>query len=267
MLKDKKFLLTTILAIIGLIIPFAPKIFDNADRNLTIETIKQTDLSPTNAGLMTNLDVYYSNTKVTEPYLTEIKIINKGKESITKSDFETPIEIELKKDQKIINATVTQLNPKDINPSLLVSQNVISLSPTLFNSEDYITIQILSDHGMPILTPHGRIKNIKAISLTTQKNKKNDYVSIVFFIIISIFFLIPISAATTQILDDMIFRRRVIVLFMIMCLLGAEISIIKLMEELDIDSFWYFAITFIVMIIISYPLGQILNKDKKVDSN
>ncbi|MBY0358154.1 MAG: hypothetical protein K2W82_09150 [Candidatus Obscuribacterales bacterium] len=119
------------------------------------------------------LKVMFGDKPLQSAYLLHISILNDGNQPIAKSDYQSPVRIELNADAKICEADVIETWPADMDRTLssdvtvnlikTVSDSWLELEPVLLNSRDEIVLQLLVENYDNHLTVSQRITGIKRV--------------------------------------------------------------------------------------------------------
>nr|WP_321239338.1 hypothetical protein [uncultured Tolumonas sp.] len=262
MFKDKKFLITIILAIIPIVAPNMWDYFASKNKDLSFEMLSQLNLSPSIEGdvSLSDIKVSIAGKNIESPYVSYIKIENKSRSSISKSDYESPLIIEVSKDQKIIRSSIVDKQPGDIDTEIKYDANKITLSPSLLNPGDNMFIQILTENGTPKLTVHGRINGVNKLEITKSDNNQINLPRTLTLFFTILLLSIPTTTSVINFFTNKPTHKMVNGFQTIASIFGIEILSIFLSNELYLNGFQYFLLIILVYIIISMPLGYFLNK-------
>lgn len=166
--------LGTIVTVIGLIFTFWIWNNDQNSHSLKMEIISVTALQPTDLGNVSalNLKIMIDDQEIKTPYLTVLKITNNGSKPIMITDFESPIEFKVSEEVKIRKFRINETTPRDLNPNISLHNNVCYINPLLLNSNDSITISLLTSEQVPVFQkPRIRIANIPSIEFAHDNGK------------------------------------------------------------------------------------------------
>jgi hypothetical protein len=118
-------------------------------------------------GSQFQLSVNYGDVALGHPRILILRLANSGNKTVAKSDFETPIGLNLG-ECKIIALDIPFSSPSDLNPTInQVSEGVIQIEPLLLNKRDLVEIQILIDGAPSKVEALGRIHGVKRIEQQT----------------------------------------------------------------------------------------------------
>lgn len=262
MFKDAKFVITTILAIAAILVPILWNYILPGNKELSFELLSQLNLSPsieTDINL-SDLKVSIDGQNVESPYVSYIKIENNGKTSISKSDYEAPLIIEVSENQKIIRSTIVSKNPNDIDTEISYNEKNITISPSLLNPSDNIFIQILTENGEPKFGVHGRINGVKNLELTRSNSNEIDWSRVMVLLLTTLLLSIPTTISIINYFIERPTHKIVNGLQNMASFIGIELLSISLMSELNLNGINSLLLIFLSFISISTPLGYYLNK-------
>ncbi len=95
-------------------------------------------------------------------------ISNSGEIPIKASDFEGNIILNFEKDIEIFDLSLDDKSPTTLNAVVVKSSGGFSIKPTLFNSNDLITINAYVNKEMKQVQIQGRIKGVKNIKFHNE---------------------------------------------------------------------------------------------------
>jgi tetratricopeptide (TPR) repeat protein len=125
-------------------------------------------------GKIDNLSLQYKNKTVENPYYTVIKLKNSGSSPIKTNDFESNIQIKFNEKVTIFETSILDRQPKELDTNISIVNSNILIKPTLFNSDDYITIGILSSLPSERPVVNARIIGIKSIKESVLNNEEKS---------------------------------------------------------------------------------------------
>jgi hypothetical protein len=162
---DWKFWLTTALTLLGIVVMAALWQLDRSQARpaITLSVLSTSGLSagaePTAIeGVVLSVD----GKAVVEPFVSVIRLENKGSRPIQSSDFETPISIATTPTE-VVKAAVKFTVPPDLRPDIRVDGGKLILRPLLLNPGDSVTVSLLTSGGSPAFSPAGRIAGVQSI--------------------------------------------------------------------------------------------------------
>lgn len=126
------------------------------------------------------LQVLFDEKPVENVYFIVVKIFNSGNIPIKSSDYEYPVNFNFGDKAKLLSAEVIETKPPDMKISATIDETRVSLTPTLMNENDSVTVKMLVDQFNGQILVEGRIVGIKAI----KKSGENKYAIITSYIII-----------------------------------------------------------------------------------
>jgi|TARA_R110001599_G_scaffold350336_1_gene580312 hypothetical protein len=141
MTEKNKWIVSIALAFLGVVIPIALYFNSIPERVIVFEVVSKTDLVGSLDGV-DELEIFIREKPVKEAYLYLVKLKNSGTEPITVSDYEKPIQI--KYDGEILSVKAKEKIPTNLSLDYLVKDEVVSINPFLFNSEEEFSLEIVS---------------------------------------------------------------------------------------------------------------------------
>lgn len=112
----------------------------------------------------TGLKITFDDEEIEVLHLLTIKVLNNGRKPISSQDFHSPLEFYFTGDEKILSVEIINKNPLNLEIEFESNSDSISFIPTLLNSRDNYTFQILiANSTAPIVLPKARIFGISKI--------------------------------------------------------------------------------------------------------
>lgn len=132
------------------------------------------------------VQVLYDGKEVKNVHLLTIKFTNSGNQSISSSDYERTLSIEVNSDAKILTHEVIEEVPENLGATVSLEGNKLVFSPVLLNAKDSFSIKtLISDfEGRPSID--GRINGVKSISKYSDGQWSFIITSLISFFLISV---------------------------------------------------------------------------------
>ena len=162
---DKKWTILLIVSIIGIILPIANDFVYRKTKELTFCIISNVLVADINELQYNDIEILHLGKPLKKLSVISIGIINSGKIPIVKGDFETPLKIVLEGQAIPIKVKVADSKPNDLNPSLILKNNEITIQPTLWNIKDYAVIEALVTGELSGIHLTGRVNGVKELTL------------------------------------------------------------------------------------------------------
>jgi hypothetical protein len=157
----KKWIVSTVLAVLGIVVPVAIYLSSLPDKALTYQVISETALIGSLDSLE-DIEIKISGEIVTNAAIHLLKIRNSGSEPIKPADFEKPIFIKYAEETKILRTKIKNKTPENISVIKEIEENLVLLQPFLMNPDDEFIVEVLStSQDLPILDI--RIAGIKSV--------------------------------------------------------------------------------------------------------
>lgn len=133
-------------------------------KKLSFEITSNTQLLGVKDEIQGKVQVLYEGKEVKNVHLLTVKITNSGNQSISSSDYERPLSIEVSSESKILTHEVVDQEPTNLGVSIDVRENEIIVAPTLLNEKDSFSIKALVSDFDGKANIDGRINGVKSIT-------------------------------------------------------------------------------------------------------
>lgn len=171
---DTKYIISTLLAIvsIGIAVYYGYATYNS--KSISIKLTSLSSIQPSNNDSPSELVVSLGGLELRNPYLAVFEIVNDGKTPITSSDFEQPIMIRAQDNVNFIRAQINKTSPVHIPITPKLSKNELTLSKTLLNPQDKITITLITSGISPSFIISSRIVGVSNINVIDDTDVKLD---------------------------------------------------------------------------------------------
>jgi hypothetical protein len=169
---DWKFTLSLAAAVGGIIIPIWLWQSDLKSNSISVRLASSVELQPPTHNSIGDLKLVIAGEEIQSPYLSTIELVNDGSRPIPAANFETPLELRVGENVKLIRATVSKSFPDDLQPRTSTEAQSVKLAPLLLNPNDSISFAILSSGAKPQFSVKSRIAGISKISFEDATAKK-----------------------------------------------------------------------------------------------
>lgn len=229
--ETKRFLIATVIALLGAAIPLAQWISSEKEKSLSYKIISTQKLLPNNN--KSGLTVFSKDKKIENATFYQIIIKNNGSIPILRSDFDEPVTIKINENSEILYAEITSTTPSSLTGKLTIKDRSAIIEPLLLNADDLIEISlgVTNDEQPPVI--QGHITGIKEISLDSTPDpaqKKKEFI-----IKISIFLGMPVFGFMIACLFDftrpLTFTKRTII--GLLCIFGGETPLVVASNQLN----------------------------------
>jgi len=169
-MSDKnKWMISTVVAVLGVIIPIALYIASLPDRALSYHVASKTDLV-SQIEEIDSIEIRIKGVPIDSAYLYSLKLNNSGTEPIMARDFEKPLLVKF--DEKVFSVKVKEKSPKNLMIKYGVFDNEVSIAPFLFNVDEAFVLEILSaSNNYPIID--SRIAGISTVDERYPSEESN----------------------------------------------------------------------------------------------
>lgn len=139
--------LGTILATLGVLVavavPFVVSSRESTSRDLQVSVLSDVSASDTLALFGDDIEIRYLGQQAEDLRLTDVLVRNSGEQAIIKDDFDGRLKLFFD-DGEMLNAVITNLVPNNIRTSVSNTPQEASMTETLLNSGDSLTVRLLS---------------------------------------------------------------------------------------------------------------------------
>ena len=254
-----KWIITTIVALLAATIPLFTHWASFEIKSLSYVIVSKSPLilaEEKNEDLV----VKFKGEKVSDPYLTVIKITNTGETPIRSADFESPIKISLGNDINILSKNIVEKSPDSLLIKATISNKSLLIDPTLLNPSDSFTIKLITSNNEPDIYVSARISGIKEITTIQDNNTELLLVKNVFYLIWVVLIGICYSVITTALIrkdgstNTVIFPYKTAIFFLFVTFTPAAFIVIEVTEYLNYSWPGFFLIIFLMIL-----LGEIFS--------
>lgn len=147
-------------------------------KKLSMRLLKSEPLISLQGPARKKLTVQYNDTLAEGTYLLHLAIINQGNVPISAQDYQAPIRIEVNPEAKILEASVIETWPADLDHRLKedvegqglnliqdINKNIIRVRPILLNPKDEFVVQMLVERYENRIEISQQISGIKRVEL------------------------------------------------------------------------------------------------------
>ena len=254
-----KWIITTIVALLAATIPLFTHWASFEIKSLSYVIVSKSPLilaEEKNEDLV----VKFKGEKVSDPYLTVIKITNTGETPIRSEDFESPIKISLGNDINILSKNIVEKSPDSLLIKATIINKSLLIDPTLLNPSDSFTIKLITSNNEPDIYVSARISGIKEITTIQDNNTELLLVKNVFYLIWVVLIGICYSVITTALIrkdgstNTVIFPYKTAIFFLFVTFTPAAFIVIEVTEYLNYSWPGFFLIIFLMIL-----LGEIFS--------
>jgi hypothetical protein len=155
-------------------------------KRLSYEITSNTQLLGVEDEIQGKVQVLCDGKEVKNVHLLTIRFLNNGNQSISSSDYERPLSIEINLDAKVLTHEVIDEAPENLGATVALEGSKLIFSPVLMNAKDSFSIKtLISDfEGNP--TIDGRINGVKSISKYRESQWPFLIISIISFVLIGV---------------------------------------------------------------------------------
>lgn len=123
------------------------------------------------------ISIIYNDQPIDTVYALVLTIINDGNTQVLAKDFERPITFIFGEDAEIANVEISEKSPDDLEPSIDLLKNRISIAPLLLNPNDTFTLQVLfAKYDFVPLRCDTRIAGIRKVTEYAKDSRRTIYI-------------------------------------------------------------------------------------------
>lgn len=183
---DWKYLLATLLAIVGLAIPVYLWQSDLQAHDLSARLVSSSSLQPFANAKIYDVKVTLNDVQLANPYFTTFELMNSGSKPILSSDFESPIELSGNDGLEFVSARVDYTDPKDIPVKISADSKHVSIAPFLFNPKDKVVFSVITSGADPVISMKARIAGIREIAFVDASVKRGSPIRLGIYLVFCI---------------------------------------------------------------------------------
>lgn len=248
--NQKTWVISTILAILALVIPIAIYFGSLSEKALTYQLISKTALTGSIDSLE-GVEILINDEKVENAAIVRLKIKNSGTDPIRASDFENQMLVKFPEGTQIFSVQIKNEDPKNLAVEQNFLGNIVAIKPLLLNSEDEFEVEILSNsQEYPDFS--ARILGIKSVE-TVEPSERKFVWRAINFVLMTLLIMFYSKSLFHAISSKNSAGSRIINLFLgLTCLFSvANLSL----EFVDVDGNYFIQITFVL---VTITIGRIL---------
>jgi hypothetical protein len=152
-----------LLAFIGILGSLIGYLIQRNRRSLAYDIVTSTQLIGISNDLADDIQVLFRGVPIPNVWLVVARILNEGNVPVKTADYERPITIVFGETATILQAEVVQAKPSNLDLVITQDAHCVTLSPTLLNPMDYVTIKALVSNLETLPIVSARIVGIKKI--------------------------------------------------------------------------------------------------------
>jgi hypothetical protein len=152
-----------VLAVLALVVSFVIYQLQRQRKGVTYDVLSRTHLLTVREELEGKLQVLYEGEPAKSISLLVVKIWNSGNQPILSTDYERPISFCTGEASRILSADVTDVEPSGLMVKVNTNENAVTLSSTLLNPGDALTLKLLVRDTGNALCADARIVGVKSV--------------------------------------------------------------------------------------------------------
>lgn len=268
---DWKFLVMLAATLAGVVAPILLWRADLESRSLRFVVLSRASLQPTVGTEVPDLKVTLNGVELSSPTLTVVRLSNDGAQPIPASDFEGKIRLVIAAPAKLVRASVTEVSPTDLSPSLTKESNSILIAPMLLNPGDSITFALLTSGTPKTMESKARIAGLRTVPIEETPKQPLRSAAYAFFLVCA--FVCMIGTAffiKGQPFKGTYLRPRAAFLVTVVTATTGASIIDLLLKKWGFEGDWQLFVASMAMMLIAQPLSRAINKppvEKNNDGN
>lgn len=233
---DWKYLLATVLAIAGVVIPVYVWQSDQQAHDLSARLVSSSSLQPLASSKIYDVKVTLNGVQLVNPHFSTYELINSGSKPILSSDFDSPIKLSGNEGLEFVSARIDYTDPKDIPVKVSVDSKNVSIAPFLFNPNDKVLFSVITSGADPAISMKARIAGIREIAFVDASVKRGSPTRL------GIYFILCLAAFSAYFSYVLILPKRRSILLdwrfaltsAVGCGLGGILAMGQVIEDLDL---------------------------------
>lgn len=141
-------------------------------KSLSYEVLSESPLVSISEEIKGNLQVLYNGEPAENIHLLLVKFVNDGNVPIAAADFERPLKLQFKDGSNIISAEKAQVTPENLNPSININGQAITVEPVMLNAGDSFAVRILMSQYGGGFDVDARVLGIKSVEMPSRRDRK-----------------------------------------------------------------------------------------------
>lgn len=193
---DWKFFLTLAITIAGAAIPLWLWQSDLSSKAILLTVKSTAELQPKGIDALDGVQLSVDGKPLESPYVSVIEVSNSGSRPIASADFEGPIRIYPDGPSRLVKVRKASSIPLSLEPTVTLSDGVISIRPLLLNPGDTIRITTVAANARPVFTAQARIAGVPEININdaqTNRETKRYWLAKVVSILLLTLYIINVS--------------------------------------------------------------------------
>ena len=166
-----------VLTFLGILVTICIAYYENTSNELKVEWVS-TDSLVSNTARASDLQVLFEGEEVNNPKLVRFQVKNSGTEPISKSDFDTPLQLEFDSGVTLLKASVSASVPNFLPAKISITNHTLELKPLLLNSGDTLNISLILSGDIENVEVLGRIARVPTLELVKYDGEKHSSLSI-----------------------------------------------------------------------------------------
>ena len=159
-----QFLIGALIAVVTVVISIIIYFKQRNCKKLSYEILSNTAIMSTEEKIKDDIQLSYKGKVVKDVKLLVLRIFNSGNLPVVSADYEKPISIEFGKETRVLTAEVIKKSPDNLQSTISIENQVVTLYPALLNTEDSITIKMLVTKYEKELQVNSRIIGLGELS-------------------------------------------------------------------------------------------------------
>jgi hypothetical protein len=149
------------LAVTAILVSLTLFVLNRKSKKLVYKVVARTRVLSVKKELADKVQILYEGVPVGNVGLFQIRIINSGSEPIRAADFVRPIAFVPLPGTRIIEANIDKTEPAAIGASLTRENGIVTISPILLNSKNFLEIKMLIENFDGNFSIDSRIEGVE----------------------------------------------------------------------------------------------------------
>ena len=258
--------MTFLVTLASVAVPVWLWVADQNGKSLSFQIASQVPLTVETASSLKGLEVLMDGIKIRSPILTVITLTNDGKKPLPATDFEIPLELNLRDSATVVRAEVTSTKPKDVEAKITWTKSQVKFVPVLLNADESITVSILTEGKKPVFDPRARVIGVSTVGFIDSTTRGPAWKRSIPFLLAALLFFTVADIVGIEFVGGpkvVYLRKRAAIFQKMVCTLGGIVLLVEFMKLNEFDGFLSLMLVMTIALIASGALGWVINFNAK----
>ncbi len=178
---DTKWILAMIVSIIAAIVPIGIFLIQTDRKQFSCDIISEVTILDPNNPALGQVQSFFKGRELKRLTAWTLRLKNSGSGPIRRESFDSPVILVFPSEVSLLTFFIDTSNPLNFRPKMKQNGNEVAIEPTLWNKDDSVTLQILTDGPPARFEVTARIAGISRVTISgpEQKSRRHAYLSLV----------------------------------------------------------------------------------------